>query len=76
MTETEAVAESTVETEDMSDEAAAAGTHQSYTVQEGDTLLKISRNFYQDAAHVEAIIQLNNIENPDYIYPGMVLQLP
>ena len=43
---------------------------------EPDTLLKISRNYYQDAEHVKAIIQLNQIENPDYIYPGMVLKLP
>ncbi len=54
----------------------AAGAHQSYTVKEGDTLLKISRALYQDAAHVEEIIRLNQIEDPDYIYPGMVLQLP
>ena len=32
--------------------------------------------YYQDAEHVKAIIQLNQIENPDYIYPGMVLKLP
>ncbi len=50
--------------------------YKSYTVKEGDTLLKISRNYYQDAAHVEAIRQLNQIEDPDYIYPGMVLRLP
>lgn len=54
----------------------AVGTHQSYTVKEGDTLLKISRAYYQDAEHVQEIIRLNQIENPDYIYPGMVLQLP
>ncbi len=52
------------------------GAYKSYTVKEGDTLLKISRNYYQDAAHVEAIRQLNQIEDPDYIYPGMVLRLP
>ena len=50
--------------------------YKSYTVKDGDTLLKISRNYYQDAAHVEAIRQLNQIEDPDYIYPGMVLRLP
>ncbi|MGN0202950.1 MAG: LysM peptidoglycan-binding domain-containing protein [Coprococcus sp.] len=54
----------------------AAGAHQSYTVKEGDTLLKISRNFYQDAEHVEEIIRMNQIEDPDFIFPGMVLQLP
>ena len=56
--------------------ATAGKIYQQYTVKEGDTLLKISRNYYQDAEHVKAIIQLNQIENPDYIYPGMVLKLP
>ena len=56
--------------------ATAGKVYQQYTVKEGDTLLKISRNYYQDAEHVKAIIQLNQIENPDYIYPGMVLKLP
>lgn len=84
--ETEAMAETTnsndstdtvgSETETDMNTDAAAGTHQSYTVKEGDTLLKISRAYYQDAEHVEEIIRLNQIENPDYIYPGMVLQLP
>lgn len=59
-----------------SDAEAGAGAYQSYTVKEGDTLLKISRNIYQDVSHVEEIIRLNQIEDPDYIYPGMVLQLP
>ncbi len=45
------------------------GAYKSYIVKEGDTLLKISRNYYQDAAHVEEIRQLNQIEDPDYIYP-------
>ena len=52
------------------------GAYKSYIVKEGATLLKISRNYYQDAAHVEEIRQLNQIEDPDYIYPGMVLRLP
>lgn len=63
------------ETSDQGTEA-AAGTHQSYTVKEGDTLLKISRAYYQNADRVEDIIRMNQIEDPDYIYPGMVLQLP
>ena len=38
--------------------ATAGKVYQQYTVKEGDTLLKISRNYYQDAEHVKAIIQL------------------
>lgn len=52
------------------------GVYKSYTVKAGDTLLKISRAYYQDTTHVQEIQQLNAIENPDYIYPGMVLKLP
>ena len=70
------------QTEVSEDETSENGTevmgsaYRTYTVKEGDTLLKISRSYYQDAAHVETIRQLNQIENPDYIYPGMILKLP
>ena len=42
-----------------------------YTVQEGDTLSGIS-----DKLHVKEskLIVYNNIKNPDYVLPGMVLK--
>ena len=70
------VAEQTEAADSPTGTAASGKVYQQYTVKEGDTLLKISRNYYQDAEHVKAIIQLNQIEDPDYIYPGMVLKLP
>ena len=44
-----------------------------YTVQPGDTLWNIAQRF---GTTVEAIVALNNIANPDVIYPGQVLVIP
>lgn len=42
----------------------------------GDTLTSISRQFYNTDKMVEAIMELNHIENGDYIYPGQIIMLP
>lgn len=44
-----------------------------YTVQPGDTLYRIAVQF---GTTVQAIVDLNDIENPDVIYVGQVLQIP
>ena len=44
-----------------------------YVVQWGDTLWRISRQF---GTSVEAIVQANNIPNPNLIYVGQVLEIP
>ena len=44
-----------------------------YTVQPGDTLDGIAREFNTTVA---AIAQLNGITNPSLIFPGLVLQIP
>jgi LysM repeat protein len=44
-----------------------------YTVQRGDTLSSIARRFNTT---VEAILQANNIANPNYIYAGQSLVIP
>lgn len=46
---------------------------QRYTVQPGDTLWSIALRF---GTTVEAIAQLNNISNPNLIFPGQVLLIP
>ena len=44
-----------------------------YIVQSGDTLWAISIRY---RVTVDAIVQLNNIANPDFIYVGQTLQIP
>lgn len=44
-----------------------------YTVQPHDTLWKIAKKY---GTKIEDIIKLNDIENPDYIEPGMKLIIP
>lgn len=51
-------------------EGGAAG---SYTVRPGDTLWAIAARF---GTTVSALAKLNNLTNPDLIYPGQVLLLP
>ena len=56
--------------------AAAAGQH--YTVKSGDTLSKIAKQFYGDAAQWKRIHEANRakIPNPDLIHPGDELVIP
>lgn len=44
-----------------------------YTVQAGDTLYSIARLY---GSTVEAIVEVNNIANPNLIYPGSVILIP
>jgi len=49
-----------------------------YTVKSGDTLSKVSKEFYGDPNRYNAIFEANKpmLENPDKIYPGQVLRIP
>lgn len=47
-----------------------------YEVREGDTLAGISEKFYNNYKYIELIQEMNQIEDPDMIYPGMMLNLP
>jgi nucleoid-associated protein YgaU len=49
---------------------------QTYTVQPGDNLSKISKRFYGDANKYPQIVQANNIEDPDKIKVGQQLVIP
>ena len=51
---------------------------QTYTVQSGDTLGKIAKQFYGDAMKYPKIFEANQpmLDNPDKIYPGQVLRIP
>lgn len=57
---------------------AEAQNSQFYTVQRGDTLSKISKQFYGDANQYMVIFEANKpmLTDPDKIYPGQMLRIP
>ncbi|MBS1551626.1 MAG: LysM peptidoglycan-binding domain-containing protein [Bacteroidetes bacterium] len=59
-------------------EIASAGVKEmkTYTVKSGDTLSKISKEFYGDAGKYMDIAKANNISNPDKINVGQELKIP
>ena len=56
--------------------AVSKSTAKHYTVRKGDTLANISLSLYSTRDYVEIICEMNDIEDPDVIYEGMVLELP
>jgi LysM repeat protein len=58
--------------------AAAAPSAQTYTVAAGDTLSKISKQFYGDANKYMKIFEANRdtLKDPNLIQPGQVLKIP
>jgi nucleoid-associated protein YgaU len=50
--------------------------NQTYTVQPGDNLSKISKRFYGDANKYMTIAKANNLEDPDKIKVGQELLIP
>ncbi len=51
---------------------------QTYTVEKGDSLSKISRQFYGEASRWREIFEANRdqLDDPDRIFPGQVLKIP
>ncbi|MCL1958026.1 MAG: LysM peptidoglycan-binding domain-containing protein, partial [Spirochaetes bacterium] len=47
-----------------------------YTIQAGDTLGRIARQYYGDPMQWSRISEANNIQDPDLIYPGQVFFIP
>ena len=49
-----------------------------YTVQSGDSLSKIAKQFYGDASKYPVIFEANKpmLSDPDLIYPGQTLRIP
>jgi len=56
----------------------AAAGERTYTVQSGDTLSAIAKQFYNDASKYMKIVEANKqtLSNPDKIAPGQVLTIP
>lgn len=58
--------------------ASAAGGMQSYTVKPGDSLSKISQQFYGTASQYMKIFEANRdqLRDPNMIQPGQTLKIP
>ncbi|MDQ3194175.1 MAG: LysM peptidoglycan-binding domain-containing protein [Bacteroidota bacterium] len=56
--------------------AKGLGEGKTYVVKSGDTLSKISKEFYGDAGKYMDIAKANNISNPDKIDVGQELNIP
>jgi nucleoid-associated protein YgaU len=50
--------------------------NQTYMVQPGDNMSKISKHFYGDANQYMKIVKANNLEDPDKIKVGQELLIP
>ena len=63
---------------DMMTVESGGAESQWYTVASGDTLSKISKQFYGDANQYQQIFEANQpmLSSPDKIYPGQVLRIP
>ena len=58
--------------------ASTATEERTYTVQRGDSLSKIAKEFYGDASKWRRIYEANRdiIRDPDLIYPDQVFKIP
>jgi nucleoid-associated protein YgaU len=63
---------------DLIVDPSTAPAEQSYAVKSGDTLSKISKQFYGDANKYMKIFEANRdtLSDPDKIKPGQVLKIP
>jgi len=65
-------------TADITVDASAKPAERSYTVQAGDSLSKISKQFYGDAKDYMKIFEANRdkVSDPNKINPGQTLKIP
>ena len=65
------------ESVEIADESAPTDS-ETYTVQSGDTLWKISEQVYGDGSSYMKIFEANTglLEDPDHIFPGQELKIP
>lgn len=64
------------QTELEKEAAADTPAHQSYTIQPGDTMTRISVKNYGTIKKIKEICELNNMSETDTIYPGQIILLP
>ena len=65
-----------IKMDNANDPEIASGGVRTYVVKSGDTLSKISKEFYGDANKYMEIANANNISNPDKIDVGQELKIP
>ena len=61
---------------DLHHEITTTGSTQSYTIQSGDNLSKVSKHFYGDANKYEKIAQANGIADANKIRAGQTITIP
>jgi nucleoid-associated protein YgaU len=61
---------------DLHHEITTTGSTQSYTIQSGDNLSKVSKHFYGDANKYEKIAQANGIADANKIRAGETITIP
>lgn len=61
---------------DLKHDIEFSSADQTYTVQAGDSLSKISKQFYGDAGKYMKIAQANKLDDPDKIKAGQQLIIP
>ena len=59
-----------------SEESSSASVHESYVIQPGDTLFKISMERYHSMDAMKEICELNDLSLEEIIYPGQIIVLP
>lgn len=72
----ETVEEENVQDNTQEQDTPVVATTKTYIVKKGDTLETICRNEYGDIGHIEAICELNQLEDGNLIYIGQKLLLP
>jgi len=70
--------EGVAEVDDQMQVSVAEAEARLYTVQKGDSLSKIAKQYYGDPMKYPVVFEANKpmLDNPDLIYPGQVLRIP
>jgi nucleoid-associated protein YgaU len=76
MPTSESVSESTTAITQTSTAAQSETVYKTYTIEAGDTILKICKNEYGNDSKAEEIMELNDIKDPSKLYVGMEIKLP
>ncbi len=61
---------------DLHHEITAGSAEQTYTIQAGDNLSKVSQHFYGSANHYQQIAKASGIDNPDHVHAGQTVTIP